>query len=49
MAAKSIRDLEEWEAEEGPLDEAQKAIFLKDAEISPELEAAYKKIKDKED
>ena len=47
-AVQAIADLEEYEAEEGPLDEEMKAEFLKNAEIAPELEAEYKKILEKE-
>ena len=44
-----MRRLEVFEEEEGPLDEEQRAIFMKDAEISPELEAEYQRIKERED
>ena len=49
MEVENEEGKEEYEEEEGPLDEDQKALFLKDAEISPELEAQYQEIKARED
>ena len=45
----ALIDLADHEEEEGPLDEEQKALWLREAEISPELEAEYQKIRDRED